>query len=347
MAHKIDKRHRDHETSALVITKVTQFITKMQLPALPRNYELFYVALSGHQPSIGRDILSLGHLPSQQEIDMIGNKYQLPSFARVAAAQNMGEATALISQIDMRLTASLDRTRALMENAKETFTDKPKAEFLQDLMKELQFEQTSLQYFVEQTLAKLKQAEVNGGELADISTRDSLTTLPNRTAFAEKLNEIYTVDNGPALTSLMLVNIDKLRILNEKHGTTAGNKALRRFATLFKKSIKKHDFVARLSGNEFAFLFDDINQSVAFSIAERIRKQIEAFRFTDSAGNEEALTISVGVADSEATISSNELYARAEIALLAARAGARNCTIRYTPDLDKIGKQNYLQRLGD
>ncbi|SCX26966.1 putative diguanylate cyclase YcdT [Agrobacterium sp. DSM 25558] len=338
-------KSRDTSRSSLIVTKITQFITKMNLAPLPRNYELFFEVLSGHNAAMGHDILALGNAPQQHDIDMIGHKHNLPSFSRMAAAHATSQAATAIEQISARLSAALERSEALLASISNHPVSDTTPEYLAELLLDIQHEQASLHNFVRQGLEKIREQESNSHKLQAASLKDTLTALPNRAAFLAKLAEVSQAE-GDTSVCLVLVNIDRFREINEKYGTIAGNKALRRLAALFRKSIKKDDFAARIGGNDFAFLFSGVSQSTAQSIAERLRHTVENLRFATKEGDGEHLTVSMGVAASEGTASAAEFYGHAELALLAARSGARNCVIPYSREVAQRSRNSYLMQIG-
>ena len=345
MASQTVSTIRDKSKGSLVVTKVTQFIAKMNLAPLPRNYELFFEVLSGHNAAMGQDVLALGNAPQQHDVDMIGQKHNLPSFSRLAASDAASEAAIMIAQIAARLTAALERSDALLANLSDRPREHVTPEYLAELLLDVHHEQASLHNFVRQGLEKIIDQEERSNRLRAASLKDALTALPNRPAFLGKLADFFQAETNTSVC-LALVNIDHFRDINEKYGTVAGNKALRRLAALFRKSIKKDDFAARIEGNEFAFLFSGVSQNTALSIAERLRHTVENLRFVTKDGDGERLTVSIGVAASEGTISAAELYGNAELALLAARSGARNCVVPYCREVAQRSRNSYLLQIG-
>lgn len=342
-----DKK-REQARSSLVVTKIAQFIAKMNIAPLPRNYELIYEILSGHNPAMGRDILALGNAPRQHEIDLIGQRHNLPGFSRIEAEQMASEAFDTLTQISARLEASLQRTETFMDGLQQDEEGEPPAtERFLELLGDIHEEQTSLRHFIAMGLVKIREAERNRVELQAASLRDSLTALPNRAAFLEKLGALFAKDRAASATSLVLLDIDHFREINGKYGSSAGNKALRRLAALFRKTIKKDDFVARIGGDEFAFLFAGVPQNTAEAIAERLRQSVEALRFATSGGDGEHLTVSIGVAEVDGTATAAEFFGHAELALLSARCGARNCVVGYSREVAQHSRTSYLAQLGD
>ncbi|WP_313608983.1 GGDEF domain-containing protein [Rhizobium sp.] len=332
---------REQSRNGLVVTRITQFIGKMNIAPLPRNYELIYEILSGHNPAMGRDILALGNAPQQHEIDIIGQRHNLPGFSRIEAEQMAATAFETLNQISARLEAGLQRSETFVTSlAEEDHDEPPSLERLAQLMGDIREEQTSLKHFISMGLMKIREVEKRRAELQANSLRDALP------AFLEKLEDLFSGDQAPSATSLVLLNIDHFREINGKYGPTAGNKALRRFATLFRKTIKKDDFVARIGGNEFAFLFAGVSQNTAAAIAERLRQNVAALRFVTSEGEGEHLTVSIGVAAVDGTATPAEFFGHAELALLSARCGTRNCVIGYSRDVAQHSRSSYLAQLG-
>lgn len=341
-----DKK-REQSRNGLVVTRITQFIAKMNIAPLPRNYELIYEILSGHNPAMGRDILALGNAPQQHEIDIVGQRHNLPGFSRIEAEQMATEAFETLKQISARLEAGLQRTETFVTSlSDEDQHEPPSLERLALLMGDIHEEQTSLKHFVSMGVMKIREVEKRRAELQANSLRDALTALPNRAAFFEKLGDLYAGDQAASATSLVLLNIDRFREINGKYGPTAGNKALRRLAALFRKTIKKDDFVARIGGNEFAFLFAGVSQNTAEAIAERLRQNVAALRFVTSEGGGEHLTVSIGVAAVDGTTTPAEFFSHAELALLSARCGTRNCVTGYSRDVAQHSRSSYLAQLG-
>ncbi|HCD85351.1 MAG TPA: diguanylate cyclase [Agrobacterium sp.] len=318
----------------------------MNIAPLPRNYELIYEILSGHNPAMGRDILALGNAPQQHEIDIIGQRHNLPGFSRIEAEQMAATAFETLNQISARLEAGLQRSETFVTSLAEEDHDEPPSLERLAQMGDIREEQTSLKHFISMGLMKIREVEKRRAELQANSLRDALTALPNRPAFLEKLEDLFSGDQAPSATSLVLLNIDHFREINGKYGPTAGNKALRRFATLFRKTIKKDDFVARIGGNEFAFLFAGVSQNTAEAIAERLRQNVAALRFVTSEGEGEHLTVSIGVAAVDGTTTPAEFFSHAELALLSARCGTRNCVIGYSRDVAQHSRSSYLAQLG-
>ncbi|MBI4500146.1 MAG: GGDEF domain-containing protein [Gemmatimonadetes bacterium] len=118
---------------------------------------------------------------------------------------------------------------------------------------------------------------------------DQLTGLPNRRALDLALARV----DGQA--SLLMVDIDHFKQLNDGFGHTAGDAALKHMAQIFGRTLREGDLAARVGGEEFALLLLGAGPAVALEVAERVRRATAESRLR-WAGSEVMLTCSIGVA---------------------------------------------------
>ncbi len=158
------------------------------------------------------------------------------------------------------------------------------------------------------------------------STTDSLTGLANRRHFDARLREeIARSERHGSPLSLLLVDVDGLKGINDKGGHEAGDVALSTVGTCLSQTCRRTDLAARIGGDEFAVLSPLTNAAEAYELANRIRAALSARR----AGKELAPTVSIGVADLEdaASIHAADLYAAADAALYRAKSSGRDRAI--------------------
>jgi diguanylate cyclase (GGDEF)-like protein len=120
-------------------------------------------------------------------------------------------------------------------------------------------------------------SEMQTAELHRLSNIDRLTDLPNRRAFDERFEALWEQGvHSKTQLSVVLIDIDHFKIVNDVYGHLYGDEVLRRVASLLPKSLRTHiDFAARFGGEEFIVLLPDTNQKLAIEVAERIRQTIE------------------------------------------------------------------------
>jgi diguanylate cyclase (GGDEF)-like protein/putative nucleotidyltransferase with HDIG domain len=157
--------------------------------------------------------------------------------------------------------------------------------------------------------------------LADAAHRDALTELLNRRGFEEVFDmELERARRAEAPLSLIVGDLDRFKRVNDEHGHSGGDAALRRVADTINSSKRGFDAAARIGGEEFALLATESDEHGAYMLAERIREEIE----TEGDG----LTISFGVATFPLHGGSPEALLRAaDQALYAAKRLGRNRTV--------------------
>jgi diguanylate cyclase len=131
-------------------------------------------------------------------------------------------------------------------------------------------------------------------QLADLAERDTLTGLVNQRSFRELLQrEHASRESGNSGYSLLMVDIDSLRVVNEASGREAGDAAVRNVAEAIKRTIRNTDLAARFGGDEFVVLLPDASPQVAEIVAQRIRNAVFKSLF-QSGSRMQRLTVSVG-----------------------------------------------------
>lgn len=167
---------------------------------------------------------------------------------------------------------------------------------------------------------------------------DALTGLATRQLFAMTLGtELARARRQKQPLSLLLLNTDHLRSINENHGARIGDECLIAVASLLREHARRPaDLVARYGGDEFVVLLGDTPGSEARRMAEAIRAAVEALHI--SAGPQQRLSVSIGVADGQPGarhISEAMLIEAAEVALYRARRRGQNRVVwaQTEPDL--------------
>ncbi|AVJ56988.1 hypothetical protein C5610_12280 [Idiomarina sp. OT37-5b] len=171
-------------------------------------------------------------------------------------------------------------------------------------------------------------------ELQDVNTElekrnfeDSLTGLYNRRYFTQQLEKEYRrAFRNQRPLSLLMVDIDHFKKVNDTHGHFIGDQILQGLASVLKQSAKRPgDIVCRYGGEEFAIILADSLQEQAEAFAESLVKRVRKTRFATDSGARN-ITISVGVAelDSAAGQSTERLFKAADEALYRAKREGRD-----------------------
>ena len=161
----------------------------------------------------------------------------------------------------------------------------------------------------------------------ELAITDSLTGLHNRRYMESHLGTL--VDEAAARgkpLSLLIMDIDYFKSINDSFGHDAGDDVLREFATRVRKSIRGIDLACRYGGEEFVVVMPETDMAVAAVVAERIRRRIacESFPIQKGSGTID-VTISIGIAGLAAAADSAEtILKRADQALYRAKRDGRN-----------------------
>jgi diguanylate cyclase (GGDEF)-like protein len=168
---------------------------------------------------------------------------------------------------------------------------------------------------------KLRLEEANQ-RLERLATTDPLTDLPNRRRFIERLEEeTETAHRYKHATSLILLDLDHFKRVNDNFGHPAGDRVLVEVARILKERARAADLPARLGGEEFAILVPFTNEGGACELAEDMRVRIEQHVF-EGIGH---VTASFGVAELDTSAGSERrLLSEADAALYRAKAAGRN-----------------------
>jgi diguanylate cyclase (GGDEF)-like protein len=161
-----------------------------------------------------------------------------------------------------------------------------------------------------------------------LSMMDQLTSLPNRRNFDERIKmEWNQAIREKTSISIMMLDLDKFKFLNDTYGHQQGDIVLQAVAKIFPKSFRRPgDFAARWGGEEFVVLLPNTHLDGALDVAEKIRRDIESLEIRVNEGLILRITISIGVNSiiPELDSSFDKFISGADVALYAAKQAGRN-----------------------
>jgi diguanylate cyclase (GGDEF)-like protein len=158
-----------------------------------------------------------------------------------------------------------------------------------------------------------------------LATTDALTGLLNRRALLEIIErERVRSDRHGFPFSLMLLDLDHFKNINDERGHSAGDAALKGIARTLSSVARRTDFVARWGGEEFVVALPQTFEAGARVAAERVRRAIAEATHPMPSGLPLRVTASVGVSSAEAPWKTEKLIAAADAAMYAAKARGRN-----------------------
>lgn len=160
-------------------------------------------------------------------------------------------------------------------------------------------------------------------ELKFLATRDPLTHLLNRNQLEPALESAIQAAKEGRKASILYIDLDNFKIVNDTLGHKAGDRLLIMLASLLKSAMRAQDEVIRFGGDEFVVVLLDADMEETLGVAERLRQKVEESRFLDS-GTTFRVGASVGVAQINGVFNSSELLVAADSACYAAKARGRN-----------------------
>lgn len=171
-------------------------------------------------------------------------------------------------------------------------------------------------------------------KLEAISITDSLTGLHNLRYFRMRLEEEYASAKRTALPlSLMMLDLDFFKRINDRFGHGIGDRMLRSAAEAMKNVSRREETTARIGGEEFAIILPGISGENALRAAERVRTAVKNVALQLSGGEAASVTVSVGLFDHSAPLpaSPEELLTLADRALYLAKEQGRDRVVVSAP----------------
>jgi diguanylate cyclase len=182
------------------------------------------------------------------------------------------------------------------------------------LQQRLTVAETRLQQHAEQIRAQISEART-----------DPLTDLPNRRAFEDELDRRIAEWRRKRIPfSLMMIDVDHFKLLNDRYGHPAGDAVLRSISDVIKTTLRTMDMVARVGGEEFAVILPSMSVTDAILATTRARQAVESHELRFEQWDLKA-TVSVGLAPATPGDDATSLVKRADEALYASKRRGRNC----------------------
>ncbi len=168
-------------------------------------------------------------------------------------------------------------------------------------------------------------------ELKRLAIHDGLTGLRNQLEFYSVLAaELERAQRTQRPVSLLLIDIDDFKLVNDEHGHQAGNLVLQELAELLKHQVRAIDAACRYGGEEFAVILPETDLAAASGLAERIRVATEELEFTIGEDETIGITVSIGVACYPTHAGNTRaLFTAADTALYSAKNHGKNLVMAH------------------
>jgi diguanylate cyclase (GGDEF)-like protein len=162
-------------------------------------------------------------------------------------------------------------------------------------------------------------------QYAHAAAIDPLSGLFNRRYLHVRLEEeLERARRHQIPLALLMIDLDDFKMVNDKFGHLAGDAVIKEVAVILRRTVRMFDVCTRYGGEEFAILMPNSGAQSAATVAERIRRRIESYRFSEPALASLSVTASIGLAVSTAQLLPRDLIERADQALYQAKTLGKN-----------------------
>jgi diguanylate cyclase len=342
------------ERNADIAATIAMTMRQMGVLGLPRNYEIFYEALTGSNPALSMELVALGKRPKQDELDKLGHKFFAQNHeqgivdgVRDTIARQLEE----ITKILLNERTYLEKYGRILDQTAEGLNNRQL--ITKDLLTKIVGVMATA---TSSTIDHGKQAVESLGdhstELENVKSKleeykrladtDPLTHIWNRRAFDRRIARVYDSPKSIMFNALILADIDRFKEINDKHGHPVGDKIIQIIAGILQSQAREDMFVARTGGEEFAMVVEGSEDSV-FAFGDRLRKAISEAQFGNSQTGENfgAITISMGICMATEADGPEDLYAKADRALYRSKVSGRNQVSVYTNASAARGGKNW------
>ncbi|MBN9242730.1 MAG: GGDEF domain-containing protein [Mesorhizobium sp.] len=343
------------ERSSDLASTVVATMRQLGVMGLPRNYEIFYEALSGSNPQLSLAVVALSSRPTQDELDAIGRKFFTQNHDHGIVEQARDILAKELEEVALLLRSEhshIEKYGRILDETSDGLNSRNMVsrELLQKIVGAISVATSSTIDHGRQIVTTLadKSAELESvksklEEYKRLADTDPLTQIWNRRAFDKEIAGIYNSNKGILFNALILADIDRFKDINDRFGHPVGDKIIRNIADILQTSTHSGTFVARTGGEEFALIVEGASEDTTFQIAERIRTLVEQTAFTSgqTGASYGTITLSLGVCMASEADGPEDLYTKADRALYRSKMAGRNCVTRHSAMAGASGK-NWL-----
>jgi diguanylate cyclase len=344
--------YADLDSSLAFGRKALDLLENRRTPATPRNYQLLYGYITGHNRKLVEAVnaaLAEGELTEDR-----ARQIHEQHFGDGQHADVMSElSTKLdeeIAQVMSFMGAAAGTTNAYGESLKAVdgkLSNLSGATELRSIVetlvlasREMEHNTRSLEHKLADSSRQIESLNERLDELRTEVRMDQLTGIANRRMFDEALHRELTAaaETGEELC-LCVGDIDHFKRFNDTYGHQTGDQVLRLVAQAMSANVKGRDVVARYGGEEFALILPQTNLRAAVTVANQIREKVKAKELIKRSTGESlgTITISIGVARYRHGEAADELIKRSDACLYAAKRGGRDqVKCEADPDVDLV-----------
>ncbi len=315
-------------------------LRKNEIPAYPRNYELWYTYAAGFNHALNKtinDIIRQRGKITNTEVLKVYDQFIAPTRIGERIDEVGGRLSQEISGVagmiesSMANTAgyssSLGEAKAALADAKDSAALESIVQGLLDVTHETEHANRTLEKQLADSRKQIADLQESLEAIRYESLVDDLTTLANRKHFEQSLERLVAeAEHSKTSFSLLFTDIDHFKKFNDTFGHQTGDQVLRLVALAVKQNIKGQDIACRFGGEEFAVLLPRTGVEASAVVAEHIREAVFSKELVKRSTGENLgrITISIGVAEWHPGDTAGSLVERADMCLYAAKNGGRN-----------------------
>ena len=342
-------KYKESREEAAEYTRLAlPLLAKYKLPTDPTNYAVSYEYVSGKNQNLINAINGLEEKgqPLTAEVSAKLYHYYLEDSNEPELNEMRENLRRIFSEILSQIVTTGGETehfRHVLEKYSNSLVDSATPEAIKKIVSSVVEETRGMQEsnrLLEQKLkSNAEEMETLRHELIKAREEalvDTLTQLANRKAFNQKLEYSVQSLNGPEKQeplSLLLIDIDFFKKINDSHGHLVGDEILRLAASVMNESVKGQDLVSRFGGDEFSILLPETPISGAITVANKLLQSIQnkQLRRKSTGDSLEKITFSIGAASYRQGESLEFFIKRADDALYQSKKSGRN---RVSADSD-------------
>jgi len=321
------------ERSSELLRLALPQMAKHSVALHPINYAVWYEYVSGRSGDLKAEIERLtadGRALTEADVARLFKAYVAP--VGLETSERVAEnARRILRSMEQDALEATDRTSAFDQSLSQWQAELDREanggavlQGVVDSTREMSEAMRQLQSRLDVNQREIAQLRAEVAAARSEAQTDSLTGLHNRRSFEQHIAK-FLADREAAM-SLVLVDIDHFKLVNDTHGHLFGDQVLMAVARVLKESVRNDDLAARIGGEEFALLLPSTPLKGAVELAERIRTSIANSRIRRRNSEQQVgqITVSLGVADLWPSDNGESWFSRADEALYASKREGRN-----------------------
>ncbi|MCV2884553.1 GGDEF domain-containing protein [Aestuariibacter sp. AA17] len=332
------------EASFDTLKQTIPLLLKHSIPAIPTNYALWYTYVNNDSPELNAELdnavadnqplselksqeLYRTHLADKQEVSIWDLRQSLEGML-IELNQSMKDTRSDTSEYKTVMDRCIDDLNKVEQ---EGWTIEEVMGLVRNMVTEAQTIRQSTISFNSALSSAEKEIERLREQLKESQQEalyDALTGLCNRRYFDSEIESKIAMDR----ISLMLIDIDHFKVINDTHGHQMGDLVLKAVARKLQSGCRDNAQVFRYGGEEFALIMPNADLPIARRVAESLRKSVEKIAVKNRRTGETLgdITVSIGVAQKEENEAHPELIERADKLLYQAKKLGRNRVMPIT-----------------